>query len=166
MGGLEHREYLLEQSTGNGNAPPNPQEPGSISAGLGCDSESRIRGVSNGELTRVFLSRPCRDFWSRGSRRAGRWSMAYPLFAALGRGSPEVLGFVPMMRIWWPSGLAPGIITLRDKLEQLQRDHPSNAMVCSADRASTSNGHVGMWDESTATQTKSPLLVARGRFAW
>ncbi len=97
------------------------------------------------------------------------WSMGVPVFAALGSSAPEELGFVPSDAHLVAYADLRQVMNspLRDKLEQLQRDNPSNADGLEARTGinlQTDIDRVVVAMSDGDGRTDRPLLVARGRF--
>ena len=97
------------------------------------------------------------------------WSMGVPVFAALGSSAPEELGFVPNDAHLVAYADLRQVMNspLRDKLEQLQRDNPSNADGLEARTGinlQTDIDRVVVAMSDRDGRTDRPLLVARGRF--
>ena len=97
------------------------------------------------------------------------WSMGVPVFAALGSNAPEELGFVPNDAHLVAYADLRQVMNspLRDKLEQLQRDNPSNADSLEARTGinlQTDIDRVVVAMSDGDGRTDRPLLVARGRF--
>jgi hypothetical protein len=97
------------------------------------------------------------------------WSMGVPVFAALGSSAPEELGFVPNDAHLVAYADLRQVMNspLRDKLEQLQRDNPSNVDGLEARTGinlQTDVDRVVVAMSDSDGRTDRPLLVARGRF--
>jgi len=97
------------------------------------------------------------------------WSMGVPVFAALGSSAPEELGFVPNDAHLVAYADLRQVMNspLRDKLEQLQRDNPSNADGLEARTGinlQTDIDRVVVAMSDRDGRTDRQLLVARGRF--
>ena len=97
------------------------------------------------------------------------WSMGVPVFAALGSSAPEELRFVPNDAHLVAYADLRQVMNspLRDKLEQLQRDNPSNADGLEARTGinlQTDIDRVVVAMSDRDGRTDRPLIVARGRF--
>lgn len=119
--------------------------------------------------TRVFLLMAAGVLVAGLATGLVAWSMGVPVFAALGSGAQEELGFVPNDAHLVAYADLRQVMNspLRDKLEQLQRDNPSNVDGLEARtginlQRDIDRVVVAMSDGDG--RTDRPLLVARGRF--